>query len=183
MPSEFLSIEIYQRDYPTLYNVLEFIWDYKMFSELYVLYPRNYPALCDTISTKRHELYPRSYPALKYAVWLFVEMYVFELSDIFLYLLNYAHSKMASELSDTLFIARTIIRPVFNKSLILFRIKFSITRMIYLYISFFIYVDAVLGDGLPSRNVIKSISAVPDGDTMAIKSVISVSITVQQIQT
>lgn len=53
-----------------------------------------------------------------------------------------------------------------------------------IYISFFIYqyIDAVLGDGLPSKCVIKSISAVPDGDTMAIKSVISVSVTVQQIQ-
>lgn len=86
---------------------------------------------------------------------------------------------MASKLSDTLFIPRKIHGPINDW----FFFKFFITRMIYLYISFiYIYLDAVLGDGLTSRYVIKNISAVPVGDTMAIKPVISVSITIQQIK-
>lgn len=47
------------------------------------------PLNCDIISTKQLKLCPRNYPALKYTFGLFVEMYVFELSDIFLYLPNY----------------------------------------------------------------------------------------------
>lgn len=46
----------------------------------------------------------------------------------------------------------------------------------------FFYVDAVLGDGLPLRCVIKNISAVPDGHTMAIETVLSVSIAILQIE-
>lgn len=44
----------------------------------------------------------------------------------------------------------------------------------------FVNLDAGLGGGLPLRCLIENISAVPDGDIMAIKSVISVSIILQQ---
>lgn len=56
MSSELSSTETYHRNYPTLYNVLEFIRDCKMLPKLSDICPRNYPALCDIISTIRHEL-------------------------------------------------------------------------------------------------------------------------------
>lgn len=64
------------------------------------------PLNCDIISTKQHEICSRNYPALKFTLGIFVEVYVFELSDINYFYTSISqikqHSKMASEISDTL---------------------------------------------------------------------------------
>lgn len=92
------------QNYLALRYIIEIIWHCIMSSHLSKTSKCHLN--CDIISTKQHEICSRNYPALKFTLGIFVEVYVFELSDINYFYTSISqimqHSKMASELSDTL---------------------------------------------------------------------------------
>lgn len=92
MSSHLFSKVYYPKNYQALRDVLRIIkhWDiseiiWHCIMSLHLSKTSKCPLNCDIISTKQHEICPRNYPALNFTLGIFVEVYVFELSDIFLY--------------------------------------------------------------------------------------------------